>query len=394
MRQPNSAISAQDAGTAWDMSPSSPSVTARCTLITPMYGGGVTPRTVDRDMPIRASAIRGQLRFWWRLLRGTGQSSQELFREESALWGGISGSGRPRASVVTLQVKAAPLHPHQLATRNNIENFPAYALILNPGDNPELLRSRYQFDLVLQFAGTVTQSQRDQVVEALRWWASFSGVGARTRRGLGAVKVVSDDVALAPVCDAEVSCKGGEMVLRGCRQDATMAWREAVDKLRAFRQGQNVGRDPGHGPHPGRSRWPEADTIRRLVPQPTAHTPVHPVNGFYPRAAFGLPIVFHFRDHGDPSDHRLDPYGHDRMASPLVLKPYFDGNGTSYRPLALLLPGWRDKVSVNVRFSAGTATPAWPVSTHQRSRLAQQIGPMQDRVTDALSAFMSYFRIP
>ena len=402
MRHPNSDISAQNARKAWDESQALKPMTAHCKLITPMYGGGVSPGRVDRDMPIRASAIRGQLRFWWRLLHGAGRTSQELFEAESALWGGISGSGRPRASQVRLQIKTDPVQPHQLATRNNLGNFPAYALILNPHDNPELLKPGYSFKLLLQFAGTVTPSQHDQVVEALRWWASFSGVGARTRRGLGAVKVErveSDDGTFAPVCADEVSGKGGKMALRtGGSTNATVAWREAVDKLRDFRQGRNVGRDPGHGPRPGRSRWPEADTIRRLphITTPTAHTPAHPVNGFYPRAAFGLPIVFQFNPadvrHGDPGEHVLEPEGHDRMASPLILRPYFDG--TNYRPLALLLPGWQKRVSVNVRFGAGTATPAWPDSTHTtwRESLAGGISPMSDhRGTDALSAFMQFF---
>lgn len=39
--------------------------TLDCQLITPMYGGGVISTKVDTAMPIRASGIRGQLRFWW-----------------------------------------------------------------------------------------------------------------------------------------------------------------------------------------------------------------------------------------------------------------------------------------------------------------------------------------
>lgn len=34
-----------------------------CELITPMYGGGIESTKVDKDMPIRASSIRGNLRF-------------------------------------------------------------------------------------------------------------------------------------------------------------------------------------------------------------------------------------------------------------------------------------------------------------------------------------------
>jgi CRISPR/Cas system CMR-associated protein Cmr1 (group 7 of RAMP superfamily) len=42
--------------------------TLDCQLITPLYGGGVKAHTIDESMPIRVSSIRGQLRFWWRLL--------------------------------------------------------------------------------------------------------------------------------------------------------------------------------------------------------------------------------------------------------------------------------------------------------------------------------------
>lgn len=400
MRQPNAGICPQTARTAWDLSQVSQPVTVQCTLITPMYGGGVTPGVVDGDMPIRASAIRGQLRFWWRLLNRAGKTktSSDLFKEECALWGGISGSGRPRSSQVTLQVKAAPVQAHQLAIREALASFPGYALILNPGDVPKLLKPGYPFGLVLQFAETITPPQREQVIEALRWWASFSGVGARTRRGLGAVSAVSNDVSLAPVCDADVSGKGGWMVLRtDCYDNASSAWSEGVERLRDFRQKTQVGRDLGDDGYPGRSRWPEPDAIRRLphVPQPTCHPPVHPVDGFYPRAAFGLPIVFQFKradvQRGDPPGHILKPKGHDRMASPLVLRPYFDG--TKYRPLALLLPGWEKRVSVDIHFGSGAGTRAWPDSTDatDRTTLASQIEPMNGRGTDALTAFMDYF---
>ena len=400
MRRRNPTLCPNSAAKVWKgaQSNTSPPVTAHCTLVTPMYGGGVKAGAVDRNMPIRASGIRGQLRFWWRLLNRANKSSPDLFKEESALWGGISSSGQPRASQVTVQVRSAPAQPHQLATKDAFVNFPAYALILDPGDNPTLLKPGYSFDLVFQFAGTITPPQRGQVIEALRWWASFSGVGARTRRGLGAVKVVvGGGVSLARVCESDVTGKGGRMVLgTGTHNNATRAWSEGVEKLRDFRQKIGVGRDLGNGGYPGRSRWPEPDTIRRLphVPKPF-HTPVHPVNGFYPRAAFGLPIVFQFKpadvQRGDPYEHVLEPEDHDRMASPLVLRPYFDG--TKYRSLALLLPGWQDRVSVNVRFGAGPATPAWPDSTNaaHRHALAGDIQPMQPHGTDALTAFLDYF---
>ena len=416
MRQPNPNVLPEDARAAWEKGrPSSGygrTVTAHYELITPMYGGGVTAGEVDCAMPIRASALRGQLRFWWRLLQCTGEDgkafadSRKLFDVETDLWGGISSQG-PQASKVKVEVRieAKPIGPEELIDWKAGDGgkvnarFPVYALVLEQNENPRLLKDRYPFQLTLGFTSKVASEQRNQVIEALRWWASFSGVGARTRRGLGAVKVVSNDndVELKPVSVDEVKSRGGWMIL-GRPTTADRAWRNAVGTLQRFRQEQNVGRNPGRGNHPGRSRWPEPDAIRRLAnTQAPQHAPEHAVDGFYPRAAFGLPIVFQFKDKksGDPHDHTLVPVEpgsgkkQDRMASPLILRPYFDGE--RYHPLALLLPGWKQRISVPVGFEPGKEQPAWPNEPDERKRLAARVPPMQNQGEDVLTAFMRFF---
>lgn len=346
------------------------------------------PGEVDCAMPIRPTAIRGQLRFWWRLLNGTGRPPKNVFADESDLWGGIASTG-PRASRVALQVNAEPIGSEQMVDARSRE-FPAYALILERDVHPRLLNAGYAFTLTLQFAGT-TAAQREQVIEALRWWASFGGVGARTRRGLGTVEATGDDVDLPPVSRDQVDSRGGRMVLRPPSSNAIKAWRSAVEALSDFRQGRNVGRNPGRGSHPGRSRWPEPDAIRRHRHQYAyGHQPEHPVDGQYPRAAFGLPIVFHFKDRGDPTpDAVLEPCEGDRMASPLILRPYFDGR--RYQPLALLLPGWKESVSVPVSFGSKRVGPAWPEDSGKRKELSDRVPPMQGRGADALTAFLHYF---
>ena len=359
--------------------------------MTPMYGGGVEPGKVDCAMPIRPSAIRGQLRFWWRLLNRAGQTPKDLFTDESDLWGGIASAGS-RASRVALHVEAEPIGSGQMVDARS-GDFPSYALILERGVNPRLLNAGYSFTLTLRFTGT-SADQRGQVIDALRWWTSFGGVGARTRRGLGAVETTGGSVALPPVSRDEVEPRGGRMVTRGPSRNALDAWRKAIDALSDFRQGPNVGRNPGRGNRPGRSRWPEPDAIRRHRHQhATGHQPEHPVDGLYPRAAFGLPIVFHFKDRGDPAPEAvLGPDRGDRMASPLILRPYFDG--ARYRPLALLLPGWADSVSVPVSFGSERVGPAWPEESGKRTELAELVRPMQGRGADALTAFLHYFEHP
>ena len=393
MRRPNPEVRPEDALAAWDgVQPSAASarVIVKCKLMTPMYGGGVEPGKVDCGMPIRPSAIRGQLRFWWRLLNRAGRTPKDLFADESDLWGGIASAG-PRASRVALHVDAEPAGSERMVEWGSAGlDAPRYALILEPSHKPSLLNAGYEFTLTLRFVNGTAGDERDQVIEALRWWASFGGVGARTRRGLGAVEVTSDDIALSPVSRQEVESRGGRMVLRQAGRNAIAAWRNAVEALSAFRQGPNVGRNPGRGNRPGRSRWPEPDAIRRHRRRSArGHQPEHAVVGQYPRAAFGLPIVFHFKDPGDPPDAILEPRKGDRMASPLVLRPYFDGK--QHRPLALLLPGWAESVSVALSFGSEHLGPAWPQDSGKRTELAERVPPMQGRGTDALTAFLHYF---
>ena len=317
-----------------------------------------------------------------------------MFAAESALWGGVSSTG-PRASRVALRV-GGPVGSIGMVEAND-RNFPTYAFVLERGDNPALLGDGYEFTLALRFAADTTDAQREQVNAALRWWTSFGGVGARTRRGMGAIRATDSDTDLKPVTHEEVESQGGRAVLRAPRESAIDAWKEALDALKNFRQGEDLGRNRGRGQRPGRSRWPEPDAIRRLTGHHApGHEPKPAADGLYPRAAFGLPIVFQFknRNQGDPKGPKgkgltLHPTDRDRMASPLILRPYFDG--TRYRPLALLLPGWDERVSVSVHLDSRRVGPAWPVDADQRRERTGLVTPMHGRGSDALTAFMHYF---
>jgi len=121
--------------------------------------------------------------------------------------------------------------------------------------------------------------------------------------------------------------------------DPMEVWREVIKTFRKFRQGEGLGRNRGKsGPNrPGRSRFPEPETIRRVTGQraPLHQRLEHIPDDAFPRAEFGLPIIFHFKDKTDPSDTALypvDPDGMDgkkweRMSSPLILKPLALKNG-------------------------------------------------------------------
>ncbi|TVQ93796.1 MAG: type III-B CRISPR module RAMP protein Cmr1 [Chromatiaceae bacterium] len=418
MRRSNPALDPVAALPDWDSrttATADPWTHYTCKLVTPLYGGGVRAAEIDQQMPIRAAGLRGQLRFWWRLACGPFESSTVMFQREAAIWGGIGASG-PTACQVSVRidkvtgVKVEPAFVYQ-ANRNRpgeLRTMPdaadwvePYALFPARGElTPDkrdvavaphrLALAGVGFQLGIKLGPKLSQAQRQEVETALRWWASFGGVGARTRRGLGAVRVEELD----PVTAEEVRAKGGQLLLRPATKAPDAAWKASLARLREFRQAVKVGRNPPRDDpnRPGRSRWPEPDAIRRQTGRHShGHAPTHPVTNASPRAAFGLPIVFHFKDEnkGEPPQQLLVPEGGDRMASPLILRPYW--NGQSWHPAVLCLPGWNACLSTPVGFGNGPFRRAWPTDPTERQRLAAQIPPMAKRGTDPLTAFLAYF---
>ncbi len=421
-----------------------------CKLVTPMYGGGVKAGQVDREMPIRASEIRGHLRFWWRIACGPFQSSKDMFDRETKIWGGI-GTESPTASKVEVRIKEQfkpepeaafeykpddkPGNQGKFKTMPSVASWAdGYALFSAQGKLSEDKRniveapgkcvkpnndSSIDFILELRLDTELSQQQRTEVGQSVRWWASFGGVGARTRRGLGAIRVTET----TPVSSIEVSKKGCILKTLTSSNNPVEAWKASVGKLKDFRQKLGVGRNPpaADSKSPaGRSLWPEADTIRSLSGQSVERHRTRLVEGdVFPRAAFGLPIVFHFKDvptirdrqaqgysrsNYDPEDMVLEPKDvspedkRERMASPLILRPYW--NGKSWQPAALLISGWEEALKQPLKFKGHQyqeGSPAnWPLNNEARKAMANTISPMKKsngelRAEDTLSAFMDYF---
>ncbi|MCU7863534.1 MAG: type III-B CRISPR module RAMP protein Cmr1 [Candidatus Thiodiazotropha sp. (ex Lucinoma borealis)] len=402
------------------------SITYQVKTITPIYGGGVEAGVVDPDMPIRAAGIRGQLRYWWRFLQSNRKDDKrlegkELYDAERAIWGGMKtnrdgndkkdcdAAGKVSVHVV-INTKSQSENCNTLA--NNRPGI-QYALFSAIQNDHELQDKEVKFTLDLRAYKKepnneskacnrgLTQEQWDSVFLTVRWWVNFCGIGARTRRGLGAIEVEG----IASLSEEEVDAYGCKLKMLNSANDSIQAWNSAIEKLFQFRQGRGIGlgREQGNDNRPGRSHWPEPDTIRTLT-----HRHGHPVNheavGSFPRAMFGLPIIFEIRGHGEPPKTHLLPDGIDssRMASPLIIKPVADGNG-NYIPTALLLPTKHlDDLHVKLDKTEGkrrswgvfdrNGNKAWWPSQEQEQRAkAKKIEPMRERHHDPLHAFLKFF---
>ncbi len=397
--------------------------TARLELrsITPILGGGVHSFEPDVVDTVRVPGIRGQLRWWWRALFHPleGESSaaaDALFARESKLWGGVGVGGegasdgpglrsrvRVHAEIVKRgTVEPAGVHAFEQGRLKTLPNWTigrglAYALFplqrekserdchaaKAPGRDMETgsvrtgLAFRLRVDLIGGASGeTSAASDVQQVLGSIWAWLFLGGLGARTRRGFGALELASP-IELDPAAglDAErwkrlfagpeesgvsgwleelgrLASPVGiawpfQILMGGPRTDVGVAHGEIVECLKTFRQARNVGREPG-GERPGTSRWPEAHLLRALETSGAvfgAHAPPADVvekakSGQVgaPRAAFGLPIQMKFKDAADtPANATLQPANAKRWPSPLLLRPLRLAGGR-YLPAAIFLP--------------------------------------------------------
>jgi CRISPR-associated protein Cmr1 len=255
-------------------------------------------------------------------------------------------------------------------------------------------------------------------VEAALWaWVNFGGIGARTRRGCGALFCAQlapknlDDVGrwfqahskkyeLAPAGEPAWPILANLPRIAGRLEKPQQAWISAIAAMRTFRQGEGVGRNPGVGGRPGRSRWPEADSIRALTgagdpkhmePVTIKDAKTHPA---FPRARFGLPIVFHFKGEPIGTKEGVELYpklGNEqftRMSSPLILRPLGVGDGTQAVPMILRL---RAPGPVELRLTKGGVDPVLSLENIDRKDLAAYPNsPLKPKATSALDAFLLF----
>ena len=384
--------------------------TLSCELVTPMYGGGVKSVVVDEQMPIRASSIRGQLRFWWRLLAkqkwqlGTDKQIQQ---QEFALWGGMgAGDEDGTASQVFLRVSGVPssnkirqsLVDYDDSSLSQLRYvlFPAYNET-DPALQPhKLLKPEISWKLAFAFSPILTKDKKkkEQVIETLQWWASFGGLGFRSRKGLGSVRVTEStdypQIAELPSPD-EISEANCHLIQRNATTSALSALQAAVTKLSEFRQSPGVGRNPGQQSNrPGRSRWPEPDALRRINnTHHSDHAPEHLAGNVFPRAVFGMPILFPFVGRGEPNgDNTVSPAEGERLASPLILRAVYAGEDhkgiPQWRPSALALP-YQHILDMQVTVGRHEY-PVWRSDTAEHTRPISENGGQ-----DPMQAFLTYF---
>lgn len=372
-------------------------------LITPLFGGGVEPNINDDLTPISGKAIRGHLRFWWRATRGGrfGGNLQKMKEAEAAIWGAASTVDNPNVSPVSISVVAdiSERRSNQIYKDKRLQpnwtdiGYAAFPL----QEKGETVASRIKFTLFISYPASIPtfNNLRTEIEAALWAWETFGGIGARTRRGFGALKCTKGAEALPEKpekIEKKIRGKLTELTKDGVWHDSVphlstetsfvivsekkrnqstktdnlvafdgvdavgAAWDKLISELKKFRQNRNDSKTKGAGR--GRSKWNEPERIREITGQRlTGHGAIPALVAIEPfsRAQFGLPILFQFfrndkneyppyKSSREPVDTTLkggrltgfpDKF-RERLASRLILRPLSCGNDKAVGLAAIL----------------------------------------------------------
>ena len=420
-------------------------------VITPIFGGGVEPNENDLDMIIRPSSIRGHLRFWWRATFGAKfDTAKNLFNREGEVWGTTNSP-----SPVTIQISQPGASSLKQRDASNYYGFQnkygpeSYVLFPAREKKASICKEGFKFQLKVTWpTHKALQHLRDKENAALRqagkrpiadkiddispdveeaiWaWANFGGIGARTRRGCGALFCKEtgpssiDDIGkwyknhferFGIEQQTHLAWPKREwptlpqaIMIGHTWGDPVVEWGRAIEIMSSFRQGVGIGRNPGESKFPGRSLWPEPETIRKLVGSRLPKHKLQPhMPDSFPRAELGLPILFHFKDGQDPPPQSLNknrepfptelcPVGAKRMASPIILRPMaFDDGTKAVRLIIRLNTGQLTDVELKV---GGNVIGTFGPSGIRNPNLAKYPGsPLVGRTSNysALEAFVAY----
>lgn len=400
----------------------------RYKVITPLFGGGVEPATADPVTTVRVTEIRGQLRFWWRAYYGGSIATLEaLQNRENAVWGSTREESRVKVSVLNPKVGGMEAafkvervnNKPKVMPSQHIAPYAAFPLLPDKDEQHQIGWQSEQvlLDVTFSLALSYPPELAGEIESTLWAWETFGGIGARTRRGFGALQCLdekpypsdlrevkrliakrlplessrSPELEELPILTSKLRFRVVGLDDRPTEafNDPISAWKDLIGGLNAFRQAR-------YGGKYGLSKWPEANEIRRLhglQPKLPQGQPSSRLVRSFPRAAFGLPIVFHM-PHDRAIEHDLTLEGapvtapkrqYDRLASRLILRPLVCEGGRAVG-LAAILDG-PVQPPLGLRLKDAPNDPQ--VSMALNSTDASQIEPLSGSA-DVLQAFLDW----
>lgn len=267
------------------------SLTVTLETVTPLFLGGANPRGAPE---LRPPAFRGALRYWLRAALGgvIGDNNLEALHDlESSVFGSTDFGSR-------IHVRLSGLDG---GPRSNVEKILPHKEGREAGAR-QAIQAAQRFVLMLSTPDYVSQEVWKASIGALRLSVIFGGVGLRSRRGYGTLRIVkSTDLELLPTSPTS---------LQNWKTFAQQTAENAIQACRQFAQSHRVPvlDQPPNGP----ARFPCANQQGLMM-----------ICDLKARSAMAAVIQFMQRVPKDPAFGGIQP----RQASPLWVRPIQTENG-------------------------------------------------------------------
>lgn len=162
-----------------------PSLTFECKTITPMLMHGADGASAE----LRPASIKGVLRFWWRAIHGN-LPLDELHKQEGEIFGSTDKRSKVNlriANIGATQAKKFKDLAKEIEKFNGIKyNF--YPIFMN--NEGKSYFNSLTFDLIL--SGN-DKKALEEAINALIYLNFFGGLGSRSRRGAGSIKITLNE---------------------------------------------------------------------------------------------------------------------------------------------------------------------------------------------------------
>lgn len=141
-----------------------------CEVVTPMFLGGADGKSVE----LRASSIKGALRFWWRAMHGD-LDTKDLYKKECEIFGG--GGDKATRSAFSIRI-----------INKKMQHIKSELLPHKPFMKADAFAPKERFTVILV---TKDSALLQKIVSIFILSTLLGGFGKRVRRGMGSIKILT-----------------------------------------------------------------------------------------------------------------------------------------------------------------------------------------------------------